>query len=201
MGPRVTSARRRARDNARVTRPRSILHRLRVESPSSSSTAGPQSRHEHSEAMSISVAWCTIKENRLQLRRGLNRYSKPSPAFAYRELTSARTQVGEGFWLCGCCRQESNLGLCPARVAKRVCRPDPPPVENGVAKPVSSNHRERARVMSPCRRATNVSTGASGACAIGETFRSHIFQCQFPYWFFAFSNCSARLWLRTTPFA
>jgi hypothetical protein len=56
-----------------MTRLRSILHRLRVESPSSSSTAGPQSRHEHSEAMSISVAWCTIKENRLQLRRGLNR--------------------------------------------------------------------------------------------------------------------------------
>ena len=41
-GPGVTLARRRVRDDPRMTHPRSILHRLRVELPSSSSTAGPQ---------------------------------------------------------------------------------------------------------------------------------------------------------------
>jgi hypothetical protein len=150
LGPTVTSALRRVRDDLRLTRPHAILHRLRVESLSSSSTAGPQSRHEHSEAMSISVASCTIKDNRLQLRRGLNRSpsvfcllrtylgadasricsSEPRALSPHRQPVIATGK-----------RCEVTYGIQTRRQSKMVWRGE-----------LSSNHRERVRFESLRRR-------------------------------------------------
>ena len=183
-----------------MTRPRSILHRLRVESPSSSSTAGPQSRHEHSEAMSISVASCTIKENRLQLRRGLNRCSKRVRACLPRAYFGGDTGRAKAFGITSIVADATSSG-CRQRLLRSALavqiRQSSRLVWQG--RP-SSNDRERAPIMSPVPPATNASASASGACAIGESLRSHFFQCRFSHWFFAFSICSGGLWLRTTPF-
>ena len=156
MGPAVTLALWRARDDHRMTRPHSILHRLRVESPSSSSTAGPQSRHEHSEAMSISVASCTIKENRLQLRRGLNRYPKGRLLFAYRELTSRRRKSGEGLRLREHFHRIGNRRLQYASTSKS--RATSRFATGGEWSRKASCHQTIVNALAPCGRA------AGGKC-------------------------------------
>jgi hypothetical protein len=186
-------ARRRVRDDPRMTHPRSILHRLRVESPSSSSTAGPpKSRHERSEAMSISVASRTIKENRLQLRRGLNR--NPS-VFCLLRAYLGRFKLGFRPSVLGALSSHRQPVIAVGERCEVACSIRTRQQSSGE---LSSNHRERARFVSLRRRRQIRRPARRTLVPSAKLFAATFFSASPPNCFLLIA--AAILWLRTTSF-
>jgi hypothetical protein len=113
--------------------------------------------------MSISVASCTIKENRLHLRRGLNRYPELCSPLLTANLRRRGRRSGRRFrrtrarltfaWRKARIPIDEATPDCRWRVLRsgRTIRTGTPPRMMWQRKP-SSNHRERTRFMSPFRR-------------------------------------------------
>ena len=130
--------------------------------------------------MSISVASCTIKENRLQLRRGLNR----CPQLLC--LCLPRTCFGADASSAKALRDASSLAEdttidCSLRTLRRVrairIRCQSRMAWQGKA---SSNHREHARVMSLCRWRQIFSPARQALVPSAKLFAVTFFSAAFP---------------------